>query len=139
MVQAIETQQKTTQAGGRGLLMVWRRELGINRYLPGQSRGATLAIMVQMDQCPGRRPGIDQETRDQKTLCDYYHGNIESTRIQYCQLSPRMEEAPQRLPITWPQCLVRGAPICSFQPPLQTPSSTSDMTSQLDISYMYMA
>ena len=120
--------------GGRGLLMVWRRELakklGINRYLPGQSRGATLAIMVQMDQCPGRRPGIDQETRDQKTLCNYDHGDIESTRTQYCQPSPRMEEALQRLPTTWPWCLGRGAPICSFQPPLPTPSYTSSDSSE---------
>ena len=133
MAQVIETQQKTTQ-GGRGLLTVWRRELakklGINRYLPGQSRGAKLAIMVQMDQCPGRQPGTDQETRDQKRLCDYDHGDIESTRTLYCQPSPRMGEAPQRLPTTWPQCLARGALICSFQPPSPTVSSTSSDLSE---------
>ena len=43
MAQAIETPQKTPQGGGRGLLMVWRKELekklSINRYLPGKSRG----------------------------------------------------------------------------------------------------
>ena len=41
--------------------MVWRRELRkklqINRYLPGRSQGATLAIMAQIDQHPGRRLG----------------------------------------------------------------------------------
>ena len=59
--------------------MVWRRELEkklrINRYLPWKSRGATLAIMAQMDQCPGRRPGVDKET-----YCDLDHGDIKSTR-----------------------------------------------------------
>ena len=74
-----------------------------------------------MDQCPGRRPEIDQETRDQKTLCDYDHGDIESTRTQYHQPGPRIEETLQRLPTTWPQCLGRGAPICSSQPPLPLP------------------
>ena len=99
--------------GGRGLLMVWRKELekklSINRYLPGQSRGATLAIMVQMDQCPGRRPGVDKET-----LCNCDHGDIESTGTQYHQMSPRIEEALQRLPISWSWYLGRGAPTCSF-------------------------
>ena len=105
------------------------KKLGINKYLPGQSRWATLPIMVQMDHHPRRRPGIDQETRDQKTLCNYDHGDIESTRTQYHQLSPRMEEALQRLSTTWPQCLGRGAPICSFQPPSPTPSYTSSNSS----------
>ena len=82
MAQAIENQQETQKGGGRGLLMVWRRELEkklrINRYLPWKSRGATLAIMAQMDQCPGRRPGVDKET-----YCDLDHGDIESTRTWY--------------------------------------------------------
>ena len=98
--------------------MVWRKELekklSINRYLPRQSRG------VQMDQCQGRRPGVDKET-----LCNHDHRDIKSTRTRYCQMSLRIEEAPQRLPTTWPQCLGRGAPTCSFQPPSPTPSSTS--------------
>ena len=132
MAQSIGTHQKTTQGGGRGLLMVWRRELpkklGIIRYLPGQSRGVTLAIMVQMDKHPRRSPGIDQETIDQKTLCNYDRGDIESTRTQYCQLHPWMEEAPQRLPIPQPQCLCRGTPICSFQLPLPTPPSLDSLT-----------
>ena len=93
--------------------MVLRKELekklSINRYLPGQNRGATLTIMVQMDQHPGRRPGVDKET-----LCNHDHGDTKSTRTQYYQMSPRIEEAPQRLTITWPQCLGRGAPTCSF-------------------------
>ena len=125
---SIGIHQKTTQGRGRGLLMVWRKELakklGINRYLPGWSRGATLAIMIQMDECPGSRPGIDQETRDQETFCNYDHGDIKST-TQYHQLHPQMKEAPQRLPITWPWCLGRGAPVCSFLPSSPTPSSTS--------------
>ena len=112
-----------TTGGGRGLPVVWRKELekkiSINRYLPGQSRGATLGIMAQMDQCPGRRPGVDKET-----LCDLDHGDIKSTRTQCHQMSPRTEEAPQRLPTTWPQCLGRGVLTCSFQPPSHTPSST---------------
>ena len=108
--------------------MVWRREpekkLRINRYLPGKSRGATLVIMAQMDQCPGRRLGVDKET-----YCDLDHGDIESTRTQYCQTDPRTEEAPQRWPPTWPQCLARGAPTCSFRPPLPTPSTPSSDSS----------
>ena len=59
MAQIIENHQETPKGGGRGLLMVWRKELEkklmINRYLPEKSRGATLAIMAQMDQHPGRR------------------------------------------------------------------------------------
>ena len=104
--------------------MVWRRELakklGINRYLPRQSRGATLDIMVQMDQHPGRRPGVDQDK-----LCIQDHGDIKSTRTQYHQMDSRIEEAPQRLPIIWPWCLGKGVPTCSFQPPSPSPSSTS--------------
>ena len=98
----------------------------INRYLPWRSRGATLAIMTQMDQCPGRRLRVDKET-----LCNLDHGDIKSTRTQYCQMSPRTHKAPQRLPTTWPWCLGRGAPTCSFRPPLQTPSSTSSDLSEL--------
>ena len=92
----------------------------INRYLPRKSRGATLAIMAEMDQCPGRRLGVDKETH-----CNLDHRDVESTRTQYHQMSPRNKEAPQRLPTTWPQCLARGAPTCSFRPPSPTPSSTS--------------
>ena len=50
-----------TQRRGRGLLLVWQRELErtlqINCYLPGQSRGATLGIMAEMDRRPGDRQG----------------------------------------------------------------------------------
>ena len=64
MAQAIKNPQKTQKGRGQGLLIAWRRELGkklqINRYLPGKSWGATLAIMAQMDQCPGRRLGGGQ-------------------------------------------------------------------------------
>ena len=56
MAQAINRSQQTKKGRGKGLLIVWRRELEkklkINRYLPGRSRGATLAIMAQMDQHP---------------------------------------------------------------------------------------
>ena len=118
MAQTIENPQKTPQVGGRGLLKVWRKELekklSINRYLPRQSKGATLAIMVQMDQCQRRRPGVDKET-----LCNCDHGDIDSTRTWYCQMSPRTEEAPQRLLPTWPQYLGRGVPTCSFNLPHQ--------------------
>ena len=52
MASAFETTQKT-QGRGRGLLLVWQRELEkklqINWYLLGQSRGATLEIMAEMD------------------------------------------------------------------------------------------
>ena len=81
MAQAMETPQKMTK-GGRGIKMVWRQELEkklqVNQYLPGQSRGAMLVIMAQMDQYPGWRPGVAQET-----LCDHNHGDIESTMTQY--------------------------------------------------------
>ena len=123
IAKALESPQKT-QGRGRRLLLVWRRELErtlhIIRYLPGQSRGAILEIMAQMDRCPGHR----QETGN-VTTCDYDNGDTKSTRTQYCQMSPWPEETPQQLPTTWPKCLGRGAPICSFQPPLPTPSSTS--------------
>ena len=76
--------------------------------------------MCQMDRHPGHRPGTDNETPG-----DYDNGDTESTRTRYCQMSPQMEETPQRLPTTWPKCLGKGAPVCSFQPPLPTPSSTS--------------
>ena len=97
----------------------------INGYLPGKSRGATLAIMAQMDQCPGRRLGVDK-----KTLCNHDHGDIESTRTQYHQMSHRNDKAQKRLPTTWPWCLGRGAPTCSLRPPSPTPSSTSSDSSE---------
>ena len=66
MAQAVNPSQETKKGRGKGLLIVWRRELEmklqINRYLPGRSRGATLAIMAQMDQGSGRRLGVDKET-----------------------------------------------------------------------------
>ena len=78
MAKALETPQKM-QGRRRGLLLVWRRELErklqINRYLPGQSRGAKLEIMTQMDRHPGHR----QETAT-KTTCGYDNGDTESTR-----------------------------------------------------------
>ena len=98
----------------------------INRHLPRKSRGATLAIMAQVDQCPGKRPGVDKET-----LCNLDHGDIKSTGTQYCQMSPRTDEAPQRLPTTWPQCLGMGAPTYNFRSPLPTPSSTSSNSLEL--------
>ena len=119
MAQAMETPQKMTK-GGRVLLMVWRWELEkilqVNQYLPRQSRGATLEIMAQMDQHPGQRPGVAQET-----FCDCNHGDIESTWTWYQQTSPQTEDIPQRLPTTWPRCLARGAPIDSFLPHLANP------------------
>ena len=82
MAQAIDHPQETKKGRGKGLLIVWRRELEkklqINRYLPGKSRGATLAIMAQMDQCPGRRLGMDKETH-----CDFDHMDSESIRTQH--------------------------------------------------------
>ena len=79
MTQAINPSQETKKGRGRGLLVVWRRELEkklqINRYLPGRSRGAILAIMANKDQCPGRRPGMDKETP-----CDINHMDGESIR-----------------------------------------------------------
>ena len=115
MANALETPQKM-QGRGRGLLLVWRRELErklhINRYLPGQSRGATLEIMAQMDRCPGHR----QETVNMTSnICDQDNGDTESSRTQYHQMSPRPEAIPQWLQNTWPKCLGRGAPMhCSF-------------------------
>ena len=115
MANALETPQKM-QGRGRGLLLVWRRELErklhINRYLPGQSRGATQEIMAQMDRCPGHRQEIANMTSD---TCDYDNGDTESIRTQYRQMSPQPEAIPQRLPNTWPKCLGMGAPMhCSF-------------------------
>ena len=81
--------------------------------------------MVQMDQWPGWKPGVDQET-----LCDCDHGDAVSTTTLYHQTSPQTEEAPQRLLTIWPRCLGRGAPTCSFQPPSPTPSSTSSDLSE---------
>ena len=79
MAQAINHSQETKKGRGKGLLIVWRRELEkklqINRYLPGRSRGATLAIIAQMDQCPGRRPGVDKETH-----CNLDHMDSKSIR-----------------------------------------------------------
>ena len=114
MAQAIDNLQETKRGKGKGLLIVWRRELEkklqVNRYLPGRSRGATLAIMAQMDQHPGRRLGVEKEAH-----CDLNHMDSESIRTQYWQTGPRDEEVPQRWPITWPKCLGRGAPTCSFR------------------------
>ena len=104
--------------------MVWRRELEkklqINRHMPGKRWWATLAIMAKMDQCPGRRMGMDKET-----YCDLDQRDTKSTRTQYHQTDLRTEAAPQRWPTTWPQCLGRGALTCSFRLPLLTPSTTS--------------
>ena len=128
MAQALETPQRTTLGRERGLLLVWRRELErklhINRYSPGQSRGATLEIMVQMDRCPGHRPGTNNESPH-----DDDNRDTESTQTQYCQMGPWPEETPHRLPTTWPRCLGRGASVHSFQPPSPTLSSTSDDSS----------
>ena len=53
MAQALETPKKMTQERGRGLSPGVEGELDkmlhINWYLPGQTRGATLEIMAQMD------------------------------------------------------------------------------------------
>ena len=82
MASAFETPQRT-QERGRGLLLVWQRELEkklhINQYLPGQSRGATLEIMADMDRQPWHRPG----TINYPTTCDNSdkdNGDIESIR-----------------------------------------------------------
>ena len=81
MAQPIDHLQETKKGRGK-VLTVWRskleKKLQINRYLLGRSRGATLAIMAQMDQCPGRRPGVDKETH-----CDLHHMDSESIRTQY--------------------------------------------------------
>ena len=126
MANALETLQKM-QGRGRGLLLVWRRELErkphLNRYLPGQSRGATLEIMAQMDRHQGHRQETVNMTSD---ICDQDNGDTKSTRTQYHQMSPHAEAIPQWLPNTWPECLGRSAPMhCSFQLPSPTPSSTS--------------
>ena len=96
MPRAIKNQQETQKGRGRGLLMVWRRELEkklqINRYLPGKSRGATLAIMAQMDQHPGRRLGVDKET-----YCDLDQRDSKSTRTQYHQIDPQTEMTPSKI------------------------------------------
>ena len=65
------------------------KKLQIIRYLLGRSRGATLAIMAQMDQCPGRRLRVEKETD-----CDLDHMDSESIRTQYQQMGPKTEEAP---------------------------------------------
>ena len=79
MAQATNHLQETKKGRKKGLLIVWRRELEkkfqINRYLLGRSRGATLAIMAQMDQWPGRRLGVDKETH-----CDLDHMDSKSIR-----------------------------------------------------------
>ena len=65
MAQAIDYSQETKRGRGKGLLIVWRRELEkklqINRYLLGRSIGANLANMAQMNQCPGRWPEVEKE------------------------------------------------------------------------------
>ena len=125
MAQALETSQRM-QRRGRGLLLVWRRELerklSINRHLPRQSRGVTLEIMVQMDRCQGHRQETGNMTSD---ICDYENGDTESTKTWYHHVSSWPEQTPQRLPTTWPKCLGRGAPVCSLWPPSPTPYSTS--------------
>ena len=130
MEQAIKSPQKMQKGRGWGLLIAWRRELGkklqIKRYLPGKSQGATLAIMAQMDQHPGRRPGVDKET-----YCDLDQMNSKSTRTQCLQTGIRTEVTPQWWSNTWPQCLGRGAPTCRFRPPLPTPLTTSSDSSGL--------
>ena len=123
MAQTIENQHETPKGRGRGLLMVWRRELEkklqINRYLSGKSRGATSAIMAQMDQCPGRRLGVDKVT-----YCDLDHGDIESTTTWYRQMGPRTEEPPKDGQLHDPGVWVGVPQLCSFRPPLLTPSTT---------------
>ena len=50
MANALETPRKM-HGRGRGLLLVWRRELErklhVNRYLPRQSKGATLKLWLR--------------------------------------------------------------------------------------------
>ena len=118
---------------GRGLLLVWRRELErklhINRYLPGQSRGATLEIMAKMDRSPGHRPEAVNYPTTSDTF-DKDNGDTESIRTSYCQMSPCPEAIPQWLPNTWPKCLGRCVPLhCNSQPPSATLSSTSSNSS----------
>ena len=132
MARAFETPQRMHRRG-RGLLLVWRRELEwklhINRYLPRQSRGAMLEIMAQMD----RHPGCRLETINYPMTSDTFdqdNGDTESMRTQYCQMSPCPEALPQWLLNTWLKCLGRGAPLhCDSQPPSPTPSSTSSNSS----------
>ena len=123
MAQAIDSSWETSKGRGRGLLVVWRRELEkklqINRYLPGRSRGATLAIMANMDQCPGRRPGWIG-----KLLVTLTIWIASPLGLEYQQTGPRGKEIPQRWPITWPRCLGRGTPTCSFRLLSPTPSTT---------------
>ena len=113
MASALETPQRM-HGRGRGLLIVWRRELErklhINQYLPGQSRGATLEIMAEMD----RHPGCRLETVNYPMTGDNFDKDkvdTESIRTQYHQTSPHPETIPQQLPNTWPKCLGRGAPL----------------------------
>ena len=101
---------------GRGLLFVWREELEpklqINNYLPSYGREETLEILVD------KRPGNGQWTQSQKeeTKCqkeDTCH--IESVWTKWQQVSPCLEDQPQRQPVSWPKCLDRG--ICLTPPP----------------------
>ena len=82
MAQAIDHSQETKKGRGKGLLIVWRRELEkklqINRYLLGRNRGATLAIVTQMDQYQGRRLGVGKETH-----CNFDHMDSKCIRTQY--------------------------------------------------------
>ena len=79
-----------------------------------------------MDQHPGRRPGVDKET-----YCNLDQMNSQSTRTWYHQTGIRTEVAPQWWPTTWPWCLGRGAPTCSFRPPSLAPLTTSSNSSGL--------
>ena len=111
MAQAVETPQK--MQGGRGLLLMWRRELErkvhINRYLPGQSRGATIEIMAQMDRHPGHR----QETANETTY-DYDNGDTESTRTWYHQMNPQPEETPSVITYHMAKMFGKGCPHLQF-------------------------
>ena len=133
MASAFEIPQKT-QRRGRGLLVVWQRELEkklqINWYLPGQSRGATLEIMAEMDRRPGHRPG----TMDYHKTCDNSDqdsGDTESLRTQYHPMGPHPEATPQHVPKTWSKYLGRAAPF-KFETrlPSPAPSSTSSESSR---------
>ena len=73
---------RKTHGMGRGLLLVWRRELGqklhVNNYLLGYSRGETLKIMTE--RMTDRRPGDQQWTLDQP---ESESSHMESIQTQY--------------------------------------------------------
>ena len=79
MASILETPQRM-HGRGRGLLLVWRRELErklhINRYLPGQSREAMMEIMAEMNRCPGHRP----ETVNYPMTSDTFDQDNEDTK-----------------------------------------------------------